>query len=435
MTSGFLRLHLIALLFAATFATSHSFAASRSWTGRDGTTLKADLAGVKDGVVVLRSGRQPHYIPFPHFVLDDRDYIVETFTRRKKPELIAQLLAAALRNPLGIDDQPAVTQPSVLPEAVARRRREAARDAAFSEMYGLSLPSPVMLQLSESRVWTDLLGRQVEAQFESVTAEGNVTLRSGYISKKLPLVAFVRSDIDFIKEALKADLEIEVFPPGELQPLTAEQTTNGYRVWNDRKGVMLNGKFVRRSDRNVILEVDGTNREFPFHGLSEADRDWIDQENERRAAAARAQAEAARAQAEAAQNARAAAAGGTGMAPGPAMPAPGGMPSSRRFGPSTPTHTTPSIPEYQFHCDECGHSWTNVTSVDLCPNCSRGGGTSNASSGTGNSYGGANSSSSSRSSAYDSGYQTGRRIGRYSGLGGLIAIISWGIRWLVRRDD
>ena len=409
---------MLALFLASALSPALVVAAPRTFTGHDGTTIRANLVGVKDGVVVLRSGRNRNFIPFPNFVLADREYIVATFNERKKPELIAQLLTAALRSPLGAPKQNVTQQRSDIPRAVIPGQQKSNQS---QKLDGVPLPSPELLQLPDTRIWTDLLGRQVQAQFEKVTAEGNVALRDGYRSQKLPLVAFIRSDLEYIQQVLKDDLELEVFPPGELQPLTAEQTAAGYRVWTDRKGVTLNAKFVRHFRRDLTLEVDGTNTDFPFHGLSVADRDRVTAENKRRA-------DAARAKAEATQAAAGASAGpsGAGMSPGQ----PGYRPTTPGYSPpmsnrpdytpptfTPPTYTPPtdtqpefSLPEfeYEFHCDRCGHTWTREhKAVDQCPKCSGGGGA----------------------------YGEGRRIGRYSGFGALIGLIGFGIRWLLYRRD
>ena len=399
---------MLALLVAATLSPTDLVAAPRTFTGHDGTTIRANLVGVKDGVVVLRSGRNRSFIPFPNFVLADREYIAATFNERKKPELIAQLLTASVRNPLGTPKKNVTAQGSDIPRAVIPGRPKSDQSQKID---GVPLPSPELLQLPDTHIWTDLLGRQVQAQFERVMADGNVALRDGYSVKKLPLVAFIRSDLECIQEVLKEDLLREVFPPDELQPLTAEQTAAGYRVWTDRKGVALNAKFVRQSSRDLVLEVDGTNTDFPFHGLSVADHDWVTAENKSRADAARAKAQAAQAAAQA--SAASSRAGRSPGGPGYGSSMPGySPPTSNRPTYTPPTATQPefSLPvfEYEFHCDRCGHNWTREgKAMDQCPKCSGGGGA----------------------------YGEGRRIGRYSGFGALIGLIGFGSRWLLYRRD
>jgi hypothetical protein len=187
-----------------------------------------------------------------------------------------------------------------------------------------------------------------------------------------------------------------VFPEGNgFQSLTPEDVSKGYRVWTDRKKVPLIGKFVATKSKNVVIEVNGEEKEYPKAGLSEADQTWVNNEVRRRAE------EAAAARQAASSNAgdsgtsrfpfpgstfpRSPRFGGAGdMGHGedyadntnsnPGSRSPFGMGghddgSSNRFGSGGLGRSRFPTIEYTFTCDHCGKTWTDSSSISQCSDC------------------------------------------------------------------
>ncbi len=276
-------------------------------------------------------------------------------------------------NPLG-NAIPAAQQP---PEEVP------------TEMYGLPLPSPELLVPDQIRTWTSLTGHKDLAAFDRLLAPGFLRLKkSDGTTNDYVLVNFSRADIDYVKQALQNDMARPIFPEGSgFQSLTPEDVAKGYRVWTDRKKVPLVGKFVAVKLKNVVIEVNGEEREYPKLGLSEADLSWVDGEVRRRSEAA-----AAARQASAGSNS-----GGSQSNPGGsqfgrsrfssfggnsnsgyAASNPmlggghgegGGNPTASQFGAGRPrTSPFPSI-EYKFQCENCGKTWTDSSPISRCSEC------------------------------------------------------------------
>lgn len=280
-----------------------TFAAVRSFEDQEGRSFKAELTGVKDGQVILKEKglRKPY--PLSSFSLDDRDYIVKWLKDKKYTKLLQELIEASIREmngqPLGGQAAGAAPAgggaaggagPAAMPDmppggAAAVGGAGAGNDDGKGAtekkiMYGLNLPTDDLLKTPDERRWTDLTGQSMSATFGRVLSPGVVVLkqeRGG--DRRVPLVLLSREDVDYILEALKADLDVEVFPKGGYTTPTASQEAAGYRTWTDRRGERLAGKLVSHNDRDLVLEVDGQNKTFPTSGLSQDDRDRLASED------------------------------------------------------------------------------------------------------------------------------------------------------------
>ena len=408
-------------------------AESREWTDRQGNQLKAEMRGVLNGKVVLKQGPKRQYIPLSAFSLKDRDYIVNKLTTQGNTEKIKELMAqpvvplAPAVNPTpnsGLNGNGNTAIPPQYPGSgnpanqytgsgtpASSEGQTTKRNDSPVTLYGMTIPSPELLEVGEPHEWTDLLGNKVSASFVRMKKPGYITLKPATgLEKDFPIVNFSSKDMDYIKQAIQDDLNREVFPPGKGFAITAEQSSKGYRSWKDRKGVTLNGKFVSRFDRKVTLEVNGATETYPYHGLSTEDQQWITNELRRRA-------DEARAKAEAAQAARSNSSNYSSSGRGSGMSRSSG---SRYPYSSNPGLSTPRIPSgpmfvYKFHCSKCGHEWTrDHTAFDTCPNC-QGRGNSSSSSSNRNQYGSSSYPSSGHgSSSYPSSGSGSSSSGSYS---------------------
>lgn len=405
-------------------------AAPRSFTDQDGESIKAEMMGVKNGQVMLKERTTIKPFALSSFSLDDRDYIIKWLKDKRHTKLLNELMQAAVREIGGGNgnDQPggpiaggAVGPgpgaiPNVNGPAGAAGFNEAPKgpsgaDASKTKtMYTLKLPTDPLLKEQRDRSWTDIMGDTLTGTFDHIEANGAVILKEASGSpRRVPFVLFSRDDIDYLIAAFKEDLDAEVFPKGGFVAPTPAQESSGYRVWTDRRGERLSGKFVSRSGNTVTIEVGGVNKTFPFNGLSQDDKNHIgsqEQKNQPQAG-----------------NAPIAAAGGGGfpnaggMPPGSAPPGfrppgfgpPGFGPQgigARPFGPMPPSSIpNPAVPnpampnpampnpmppgaglagggggnpwsvpnagmrQYQFKCDTCGREWTGNSPISECENC------------------------------------------------------------------
>ena len=373
-----------------------SSAASRAWTLRNGTELKAEfIGGVLENKIVLKApGNRRHYFRLSEFQLADRDYIVNFFINRNDPGDRNQLLALmAFENTVqAIDpeappanssnDNPGFNRPSprVPPgggpfNPLGRPNAAPQTPAAVpTEMYGIPLPSPELLFDDQVRSWTNLTGQKSLYRFDRALTPGHFRLKKADgTADEFAIVNFSKADIDYVKQLLAADMARPVFPEGNgFQSLTPQDVSRGYRVWTDRKNVPLIGKFVAIKGKNVVIEVNGVQEEYPKLGLSETDRNWIDNEIRQRS--------------EQSQAASRQTMTNPGMSSFPRsrfshFGSPGGHGenfagnssfgghgdnSNNRFGhlPSAP------VLEFHFQCPKCGHEWTEAnTSISRCPQC------------------------------------------------------------------
>jgi predicted nucleic acid-binding Zn ribbon protein len=243
-----------------------------------------------------------------------------------------------------------------------------------------------------------LFGQEVIGTFQRVVAPANIKLTdNNRRTQTFPIVNFVREDFEYIKQLLKTDWEREVFPSTGSEPLTGEQQAKGYRTWTDRKGVPFNGKYVRSTSKEVVLESAGGELTFPYPGFSEEDRTWISEEQKRRSEEASRAAAARQQQSAASQSngnrfgsSRPGYPGSRIGYPGSRIGYPGsrsGLPSSRpgypgsRIGYPGSRSGLPSsrlgssygsssgLPTYSFKCDTCGRTWTDIVHFSQCTNC------------------------------------------------------------------
>lgn len=397
--------------------------ASRTWKSRKGVEVKAEFTGVINGKVVLKLAggiRQP--VRLSDFSLEDRDFLVKELTKRDRKKDKDQLLQLmAFENNIPVID-PDKVRPSTNPElgtgegeydpmgigspnplpgnpGLPNGLNGQQQPEVETEMYGLPLPSPGLLVEDSVRSWTSLLGSTQLARFDRVLAPGFFRLKKADGSTgDFAMVNFSKEDIEYVKQALQKDMARPVFPEGNgFQSLTPDDVSKGYRVWTDRKKVPLVGKFVSVKGKDVVIEVNGEEKEYPKAGLSEADRTWVNNEIRRRAEEA-----AARAQAAASNSGGGSFEGGTSRFPRPStfpsrptFPRPSfggsrfgghseggmgdeyadaGMPDdptggSRFGGGRTGGSFGPTFPTYEFTCDHCGKSWTESSPISRCPDC------------------------------------------------------------------
>lgn len=370
-------------------------AASRTWTSRKGVQVKAEFTGVKDGLVVLKlPGNIRRQVRLSDFSLEDRDYLVEQLTKRNRPKDMNQLLQLmAFENAVPVvvpDDERSKTNNGNDEIGYEDGSRESdplnsnvrGQTVVEKEMYGLPMPSPELIVEDKVRTWESLSGLKQLATFDRVLAPGFLRLKKADGTKdEFAIVNFVKEDIEHVKKVLADDMARPVFPEGPgFQSLTPEEVSKGYRVWTDRKNVPLVGKFIAVKGRDVVIEVDGENKEYPKAGLSEADLKWVNNEIRRRAEEA-----AAKAQASSGGSSRP----GSPFSSRPTFPRPprfgvgghgggghadaggheDGGSSAGRFGTGGSGTRPFGMFQYKFNCEHCGRSWTESTPISHCPDC------------------------------------------------------------------
>lgn len=433
-------------------------AAPRSFTDQDGDSIKAEMMGVKNGQVMLKERTTVKPFALSSFSLDDRDYIIKWLKDKRHTKLLSELMQAAVTEigggngndqpggqgaagprpgaagfgaagpgPAGPGGAPNVNGPAAAGGPAGLNDFPKALNGADSSksktMYTLKLPTGELVREQSNRTWTDVMGDTLTGTFDHIEANGAVVLKEGSGStRRIPLVLFSRDDVDYLIAAFKEDLDAEVFPKGGFVAPTPAQESSGYRVWTDRRGERLAGKFVSRSGNTVTIEVAGQNKTFPFNGLSQDDKNHINSQEQKNQPQAGSQPIAA---------AGAGAGGGGGFPnagsppgfgppgsgpsgigarpfgprspsgiPAPAMPNPStssptfpspsmpppAMPSPTMSNPAMPTPSMPaaagmggagggagggarpwSVPNagsgqfvnvYEFKCTNCGHTWT-----------------------------------------------------------------------------
>ncbi|WP_166819816.1 hypothetical protein [Thalassoroseus pseudoceratinae] len=292
------------LLICLVFPTLAFGGRPRNWEDPSGETLvRGEYFGCRNGQVVISLNSVKKLFPLSAFSLEDRDYLVDLMLKRKHERLLAQLMdyenSRARQQVAAASGIPGFPRPNIpgvpnFPEApgfpgnTAETPQVDLRPQANvpeRDVYGLTVPTPELLEEEAARVWTDLRGSNVSAVYLELVAPAHVKLRTenGQVSD-FALVNFVRDDIDYIKEAIKKDQSRDVFPVVDQEPLTTDQKSDGYRTWTDRNGRTLGAKFVRVFGKEVVLDVDGENQNYRIVGLSDSDRDWVNAELRRKAA-------------------------------------------------------------------------------------------------------------------------------------------------------
>jgi hypothetical protein len=363
---------------------STASARPRTWTAQNGDTLTAEFTGVKDGKVVLKVGSKRKYFPLSTFSLADRDEIVKELVDRRKQDLIELITAANKeRRTLRRPTTPRTGSGALIPlepgriptrEDIARLREQMKARATDTQedvetFYGLPVPTPDLIIKAEPREWTDVFGNKNMATFAGLVEPGHVMLDPELgASGRFSLTSFSAEDIAYIGDLLKKDAAAPVFPADGFQPLSDEDQNRGYRTWTDRLGVKLNGKYVRKTGKDVVFKTgpDETDATYPYVGLSKQDRAWIDAEIKRISDEARRKREAEMASRQ-----------DTGGAPGGDSGGGSRSPFASRF-PRIPTPQPPrpprfQMPEYKFQCEKCGKEWTSHSMIgnrycDACQN-------------------------------------------------------------------
>lgn len=406
----YLRVLCVALAGALVWQSSGR-AASRTWKSRKGVEVKAEFTGVGHGKVILKlPGNIRRAVRLSDFCLEDRDYLVEQLTKRKRQKDMEQLLQLmAFENAVPVIDPDADNDgfsdsgesdgyelPNPGPRNPLTHRRPGQAALKETQIYGLPMPSQELLQPDGVRQWTSLVGLKQPATFDRVLAPGFFRLKKadGTV-KDYAIVNFVKEDIEYVKKLLQKDMARPVFPESSgFKSLTPEDVGRGYRVWTDRNDVTLVGKFVAVKGDDVVLEVDGENKDFPKAGLSESDRKWVDDEVQRRREEAEANRQAARESGRSGIGSsfpRRSSRFGSERGGGNEYAEVGGPDdgTSRfgrrgRFGTGSRETSSdmertsrndsmfPEVPkiEYRLKCPRCDHRWTSSSSVEHCPRCS-----------------------------------------------------------------
>jgi hypothetical protein len=366
-------------------SSAQSDGAVRTWKDRKGNEIKAEFTGgvLQNKLVLKASGNRRIYVRLSELSLEDRDYIVEELTAKDNQKDLEMLKGLMLA-----ENQVAVIDPDVVKPA-AREENSAGPNAGHSEstipfneqqnpgaanqpepeipteMYGLPLPSPELLADDPVRAWTSLTGMKQMASFDRLLAPGFLRLKKADGTKgTFALVNFTKADIDYVKEALQRDMAREVFPAGNgFQSLTPDEVAKGYKVLTDRRNVPLIGKFIAVKGKNVVIEVAGTEQEYPKAGLSKSDNDWVDAEVKRRDDAAKAAAQ---------QNM--ASSGQNRFSPFGSRPF-GSSPNYGSHSEESSTGQGSTFPRtgfgvsYTHTCDHCGRTWTDSFRLSQCENC------------------------------------------------------------------
>lgn len=273
-------------------------AAPRSFTDQEGESIKAEMAGVKNGQVLLKEKTTLKGFALSSFSLDDRDYIIKWLKDKRHTKLLSELMQAAVREIGGGNgngnDQPggqgagaggpmagggAAGAGAAAPPAGANEAFKSLTGSNLpgtKTMYTLTLPTGELMKEQEARSWSDIMGDKLSGTFDHIEANGAVVLKEGSgQQRRVPLVLFSREDIDYLIATFKEDLDAEVFPKGGFVAPTPAQQSSGYRVWTDRRGERLAGKFVSVTGKTVTIEVAGQNKTYPLNGLSAEDRNHI----------------------------------------------------------------------------------------------------------------------------------------------------------------
>ncbi len=136
------------------------------------------------------------------------------------------------------------------------------------------------------RTWTDTQGRSLEGSF--VRLEGDqVTIKMDSGEVSVPLSRLSLSDRKYARDRAAADAadatektdsaagDSAASEDGPAKPLaTGKAIANPERVWTDRNGQKMKGKFIRIRDGNVVIQGAKT-LPVPFALLSADDQQWI----------------------------------------------------------------------------------------------------------------------------------------------------------------
>lgn len=119
------------------------------------------------------------------------------------------------------------------------------------------------------RVWTDLTGRQVQAQFARV-ADGKVYIKVNGETNPVEFADLTTADRLYVRTQLSDDEQKELLPAAD-----ASESLPPARAWTDVDGNVVQGQLDRVLPGGVFLAVDGMTRIVRMEKLSEADHDYL----------------------------------------------------------------------------------------------------------------------------------------------------------------
>ncbi|MCA9270760.1 MAG: hypothetical protein KDA41_19900, partial [Planctomycetales bacterium] len=119
------------------------------------------------------------------------------------------------------------------------------------------------------RVWTDVSGRQVQAQYMRV-ADGKVYIKANGQTSPVEFTDLSTADRLYVREQLDEKSEQKLLPPAD-----ASESLPPPRAWADEDGRLVQGQFDRVASGKVFLAVEGATQVVPFEKLSDADQDYL----------------------------------------------------------------------------------------------------------------------------------------------------------------
>lgn len=344
------------VLIASCFVASSAVAQDRVWTGQSGDTLKAELASVNNGQVLLKQGKKRSLHRLSEFSLKDREYIVDKYKRRQ-PEKISDLMQGAAK----------------VKVADGKKNNDSFQAARFD---GFKLPSPELKKPALEREWTDLLGNKVTATFERLLPPSHMKLKSpDGNSKPFPIVNFVRADLDYVRLVLKSDATDGVFPV-ETEKMTDVQRDEGYRTFSDRAGVSMDAKFLSQNEQEIVLEIGDEKQTYKLDALSQPDQEWVTAELTRRGdltnpiGSEMSSTEVSAGEVSSSES-PASDIGMSNNVDGDAVAkidnSFSALPGSS--GSSIPQTVSPAVDLYRYECSHCNRVWTSNNPAGKCKDC------------------------------------------------------------------
>ena len=134
--------------------------------------------------------------------------------------------------------------------AITNRNRHYLTIWLLVSFYLAMLPAVV----AAPRVWTDLQGRQVNAEFVRLVDSDVVLKQPNGRVARVPLATLSEADKEFIRLHL------------------AEQ---GFRIWTATDGRQIEAQYLRVRDGSVYVKFQGSTISFPFDRLSISDRKFV----------------------------------------------------------------------------------------------------------------------------------------------------------------
>jgi hypothetical protein len=192
-------------LFAALLALAlTSPLLARTWVDRDGKTIDATFVRVEeDRSVVLNLAGRTVKVPYDNLSDADQQYVQRQLQARGESHLLE-----GLATPSAAADPAAATNPSESPAT------EPAEDAEEEQARDSSSSATGRFPKDEVRIWTDNVGRQIEAKFIRIYLE-NVVLQQGRKMVQVPLENLSDFDLDYLRSMMASRGQGYLIPSAE----------------------------------------------------------------------------------------------------------------------------------------------------------------------------------------------------------------------------